>query len=33
ARSVADVVVDEIFFENIPSKIIKLHHKKFKKIR
>ncbi|EGH5967736.1 Sua5 YciO YrdC YwlC family protein [Campylobacter coli] len=33
ARSVADVVVDEIFVENTPSKIIKLHRKKLKKIR
>lgn len=33
ARSVADVVVDEIFFENTPSKIIKLHRKRLRKIR
>lgn len=33
ARSVADIVVDEIFFESTPSKIIKLNRKRLKKIR
>ncbi|TEY04010.1 Sua5 YciO YrdC YwlC family protein [Campylobacter sp. US33a] len=33
ARSVANVVLDEVFFENTPSKIIKLNRGKLKKIR
>ncbi|AXP09393.1 Sua5 YciO YrdC YwlC family protein [Campylobacter hepaticus] len=33
ARSIADIVIDESFFENIPSKIIKLNRKRFKKLR
>ncbi len=33
ARSVADIVVDEVFFESTPSKIIKLNRKRLKKIR
>lgn len=33
AKSVAGVVVDEVFFESTPSKIIKLNRKRLKKIR
>ncbi|HEC3298465.1 TPA: Sua5 YciO YrdC YwlC family protein, partial [Campylobacter jejuni] len=33
ARSVADVILDEKFFENIPSKILKLSKNKMIKIR
>lgn len=33
ARSVADIILDENFFENIPSKILKLSKNKIIKIR
>ena len=33
ARSVADEVVDELFFEDRPSKIYKISKSKLKKIR
>ncbi|EFQ4564178.1 Sua5 YciO YrdC YwlC family protein [Campylobacter sp. BCW_6462] len=33
ARSVADIILDEKFFENIPSKILKLSKNKMIKIR
>lgn len=33
ARSVANIVVDEFFYENIPSRLLKLSRKKIRKMR